>query len=189
MGREVLDGDPMAVLARWVAESGQPTMTLATADAGGTPHARTVLVTGIDATSVRFHSSSPTVKTRDIAARPRVSGVFFWPALGRQAVLAGAATELPAAVSRAAFGGRPAGLRRTAWAYATLGADRELGRGEVERAFGAARPADAMPPGWTTIRLEPDRLDFWQAGDDETAASKTRFVRDAGRWRNHPALP
>ena len=36
----------MAVLARWVAESGQPTMTFATADASGLPHARTVLITG-----------------------------------------------------------------------------------------------------------------------------------------------
>lgn len=185
----MLDGDPLAVLARWVAESGQPTMTLATADASGVPHARTVLVTVIDATSLRFHSSTPTVKTRDIAAQPRVAGVFLWPALGRQVVLSGVAAELDAEVSRAAFPARPLGLRRLAWAYETLGVDATLGAGDVERAFAAAGGAQEMPPSWTTIRLEPDQADFWQVGDDDTPASKVRFTRAGGVWRAAPALP
>jgi pyridoxamine 5'-phosphate oxidase len=189
--REDLDGnDPMAVLARWVAESGQPTMTFATADASGVPHARTVLITEVDATSVRFHSSRPTTKTSDIAAQPRASGVFYWP--GRQVVLRGVASELSAASSRAAFPGRPLGLRRLAWAYEALGADgsdSNVAPGDVERAFAAAGAAEEMPPSWTTIRLVPDRVDFWQAGDDDTPATKTRFTQDAGRWTARPALP
>jgi pyridoxamine 5'-phosphate oxidase len=189
VAREVLDGDPLAVLARWMTESGQPTMTLATADVSGVPHARTVLVTGVDATSLRFHSSTPTTKTRDLAAQPRVAGVFHWPALGRQVVLTGVATELGAEVSRAAFPTRPLGLRRLAWAYETLGVDAALAPGDVERAFAAARDAQEMPPSWTTIRMEPDQLDFWQVGDDDTPASKTRFTRADGTWRPKPALP
>ena len=189
MAREELGGDPLAALARWVAESGQPTMTLATADASGTPHARTVLVTAVDPTSVRFHSSTPTTKTRDIAARPRVSGVFYWPAQGRQVVVAGMATELDAEVSRAAFPTRPLGLRRLAWAYEALGVDTELVPGDVERAFAAAGAAQAVPPSWTTISLELDQADFWQVGDDDTPASKTRFTRVDGAWHHHPALP
>ncbi len=195
MEREDLsDCDPIAVLARWVEEavaaSGQPTMTFATADASGTPHARTVLVTAIDATSLRFHSSRPTTKTLDIAGRPRVSGVFYWP--GRQVVLRGVASELPAAVSRAAFPTRPLGLRRLAWAYDALGTDGSdtvLAPGDVERAFAAAGAAVEMPPSWTTIRLVPDRADFWQAGDDDIPATKTRFTRDGPAWTSHPALP
>jgi pyridoxamine 5'-phosphate oxidase len=187
--REVLDGDPMVVLVRWVAESGQPTMTFATADASGVPHARTVLVTAIDATSLRFHSSTPTTKTRDVTAQPRVAGVFHWPALGRQVVLTGVAAELSAEVSRAAFPTRPLGLRRLAWAYETLGVDAALAAGDVERAFAAAGEAEVMPPSWTTIRMEPDQADFWQGGDDNTAASKTRFTRVNGTWQVKPALP
>jgi pyridoxamine 5'-phosphate oxidase len=189
--REALEGaDPMAVLARWVAESGQPMMTFATADAAGVPHARTVLVTEVDATSVRFHSSRPTTKTSDIAAQPRASGVFYWP--GRQVVLRGVAAELSAASSRAAFPGRPLGLRRLAWAYEALGADGSdsvVGPGDVERAFAAAGPAQEMPPSWTTIRFAPDRAEFWQAGDDDTPAAKTRFTLVDGAWRSRPALP
>jgi len=190
-GREDLAGDdPMAVLARWVAESGQPTMTFATADAAGVPHARTVLITEVDATSVRFHSSRPTTKTTDIAAQPRASGVFYWP--GRQVVLRGVASELPAASSRAAFPSRPLGLRRLAWAYEVLGAagsDSVVAQGDVERAFAAAGAAAEMPPSWTTIQLVPDRADFWQAGDDDTPAAKTSFTRGAGIWTARPALP
>jgi pyridoxamine 5'-phosphate oxidase len=189
--REALDGsDPMVVLARWVIESGQPTMTFATADASGVPHARTVLVTEIDATSVRFHSSRPTTKTLDITAQPRASGVFYWP--GRQVVLRGVAGELPAAASRAAFSTRPLGLRRLAWAYEVLGADGSdsvVAHGDVERAFAAAGAAQEMPPSWTTIAFVPDRADFWQAGDDDTPATKTRFTLVNGTWTALPALP
>jgi pyridoxamine 5'-phosphate oxidase len=193
--REDLAGhDPMAVLARWAAEAvaatWQPTMTFATADASGTPHARTVLVTAIDAASLRFHSSRPTTKTLDIAVQPRASGVFFWP--GRQVVLHGMASELPVDVSRAAFPSRPLGLRRLAWAYDALGAegsDTVLAHGDVEQAFAAAGAAMEMPPSWTTIRLVPDRADFWQAGDDDTPAVKTRFIRNGPAWTSHPALP
>ena len=131
-------------------------MTFATADASGLPHARTVLITEVDATSVRFHSSRPTTKTLDIAAQPRASGVFYWP--GRQVVLRGVASELSAAVSRAAFPSRPLGLRRLAWAYEALGADGSdsaVAPGDVERAFAAAGAAEEMPPSWTTIRLVP----------------------------------
>jgi pyridoxamine 5'-phosphate oxidase len=193
--REDLAGlDPMAVLARWVAEavaaSLPPTMTFATADASGTPHARTVLITMVDATSVRFHSSRPTTKTLDIAARPQASGVFYWP--GRQVVVRGLASELPAAVSRASFPSRPLGLRRLAWAYDALGAegsDTVLAHGDVEQAFAAAGAAEEMPPSWTTIQLVPDRAEFWQAGNDDTPAVKTRFLNDGRAWTSHPALP
>jgi pyridoxamine 5'-phosphate oxidase len=190
--REALAGNPLEVLARWVREAAQPTMTFATADGSGVPHARTVLVTEIDATSLRFHSSTSTTKTRDIAVQPRVAGVFHWPALGRQVVVRGTATELPSGVSRAAFPTRPLGLRRLAWAYDALGvdgADTPLADGDVERAFAAAGEAREMPPSWTTVRLEPDRADFWQAGDDDTPAHKTIFTRAGGGWTACPALP
>ncbi|MFD1516086.1 pyridoxine/pyridoxamine 5'-phosphate oxidase [Pseudonocardia yunnanensis] len=214
--REELAGNPLDVLARWVAEAeaaGLPlpsTMTFATADAHGVPHARTVLVTAIDAAAVQFHSSRPTTKTRDLERNPAVSAVFHWPALGRQVVLQGRAAELDAAASRVAFPTRPRQLQLIAWVYEALApglvAPRyEVERGAVERSFddSAARdPATReMPPSWTTIRLVPDRVDFWQAGTEVTPPGKTRFVLDGDRrsgaaahkaadgWRCFPVLP
>jgi pyridoxamine 5'-phosphate oxidase len=198
------DGDnPLDVLARWVTEAdaaGLPapnTMSLATADAGGVPHVRTVLVTAIDAVSLSFHSSAPTTKTRDLAANPRAGAVFHWPALGRQVVLQGSATELDAATSRAAFPARPRQLQLLAWAYEALtprlaAPDFAVPPGALAQAFDAAAadPAStAPPPSWTTIRLEPDRVDLWEAGTAATPPTKSRFVREPAGWRTFPVLP
>jgi pyridoxamine 5'-phosphate oxidase len=199
-------GDPLGALARWVddaAEAGVPlpsTMTLATAGADGVPQARTVLVTAIDpgTGSLRFHSSTPTRKTVDLAASPAVSAVFHWPALGRQVVVAGTAEELDAETSQAAFPTRPRSLQLVAWAYEELtptlvGPDHAVAPGAVERAFAAAAERDPatlpMPASWTTIEVVPARMDFWQAGGELTPPARTRFVRDGDGWRSFPVLP
>jgi pyridoxamine 5'-phosphate oxidase len=201
--REHLTGNPLDVLARWVreAEAAQlplpSTMTLATADADGVPHARTVLVTAVEEDSVRFHSSTPTTKTRDLAANPSASAVFHWPALGRQVVLQGEAGELDAATSRAAYPTRPRQLQLLAWVYEALtpgltGPDHAVAPCAVEREFAAAAddPRSAVtPPGWTTVRLVAHRVDFWQAGTESTPPGKTRFTRGDAGWRNFPVLP
>jgi pyridoxamine 5'-phosphate oxidase len=64
--------------------------------------------------------------------------------------------------------------------------------GAVEKAFDAAAADPASheaPPTWTTIRLEPDRVDFWQAGTETAPSTKTRFARDGEGWRHFPVLP
>jgi pyridoxamine 5'-phosphate oxidase len=198
---EDLEPDAMAVLARWTAEAeaaGLPlptTMTLATTGPDG-PHARTVLITAVDAAGVRFHSSAPTTKTRDLDADPRASGVFHWPALGRQAILTGRAEQLDAAAALAAYPTRPRQLQLLAWAYESLAPDLPapygVPPGAVESAFAAAAgdPASAAaPPSWTTIALTPVRLDFWQAGTETTPPTKTRYERDGTGWRSFPVLP
>jgi pyridoxamine 5'-phosphate oxidase len=198
---ELLTCDPLAVLIRWVAEAGAAgmprTMTFATADADAVPHARTVVCTEIDTGGVRFHSSTPTTKTRDLAANPRASAVFHWPVLERQVVLHGSAAELDAATSRAGFRTQPRQLQLLAWAYDALlpqlrPPDFAVPDGAVERAFAAAAADPAStdaPPSWTTIRLEPDRMDFWQSGTETSPQTKTRFVRDGDGWRHFPVLP
>jgi pyridoxamine 5'-phosphate oxidase len=193
---EQLSGDPLAVLARWFTEGQHHTMTFATADTDGTPHARTVLVTGID-TGVCFHSSTPTTKTRDLAANPRASAVFHWPELERQVVLEGIAAELDATTSSEGFRTQARQLQLIAWAYQALlpqlrPPDYAVPAGAVEKAFDAAAADPASreaPPSWTTIRLEPDRVDFWQAGTESSPSTKTRFVRDGEGWRHFPVLP
>lgn len=192
------------MLAGWIDEAvaaGLPApnaMTLATADADGIPHARTVLATTVDATGVVLHSSTPTTKTRDLAQNPHAAAVFHWPGLGRQVVLQGRAHELDAAASRAAYPTRPLQLKLLAWAYEELtpglaAPDFAVETGAVERAFDAAAarpPAElTMPPSWTTVRLVADRVDFWRAGAELVPPNKTRFVLGAGGWRSFPVLP
>ncbi len=200
---QALDDDPLALLAAWAQEAraqdaGAPTtMVLATADADGAPHARTVVVTAVTGAGLRFHSSSPTTKTDDLAANPRASGVLHWPALGRQVVVTGTAHALPAGVSRAAFPTRPRQLQLLAWAYEHLarrpGPDGEQPAGAVEAAVAAAAEHDPatlpVPASWTTLELRPRRIDVWRAGAEPAPPSRTRYVRDDAGWRCFPVLP
>ncbi|UFU07039.1 pyridoxine/pyridoxamine 5'-phosphate oxidase [Ruania halotolerans] len=195
---ETLAAPPLPNLARWVAEAddaGLPlpsTMTLATADADGAPHARTVLVTQIDGMALRFHTSSPTTKSEDIAANPRVAAVFHWPSLGRQVILTGTARELPAEVSEAAYPTRPRQLQLVAWAYQDLAGsaptpDLAVSNDAIRERFDAAAARDPLPrpAGWTTIELTPWQVDFWQAGTDDTPPVKTRFTADGPTAATH----
>lgn len=217
------DDDPLALLARWADEAsagaaGTPTtMVLATADGDGAPHARTVVVTAVTGAGLRFHSSTPTTKTEDLAVNPRASGVLHWPARGRQVVVTGTARRLPAEVSGAAYPTRPRQLQLLAWAYEHLarrpvGPDGEQPVGAVEAAVAAAAQGDPstlpVPASWTTFELRPHRVDVWRAGREPGPPSRTRFVRaggqDEGRngspgdgpldvrgggWRRFPVLP
>ena len=206
--------DPLATVAQWVQEaaaagSRRPhTLTFATGGPDGAPHARTVLSTLIDSEHVRFHSSVPTTKTRDLRADPRASAVFFWPEIGRQVVLHGHATELDEATSRAAFPTRPRQLQLVAWAYDDVLA--EAGGGAIDPdvvsaevptsaehvadrvAHHAARPPEGlpMPASWTTIAFIPTRVDLWQGVGPEVAALKTRYDKGAdGTWTHTEILP
>jgi pyridoxamine 5'-phosphate oxidase len=164
-------------------------MMLATTDKTGQPHARTVLVTVVDDTSVRFHTSWPTTKTRDLAANPRASGVFLWPSLGRQVIVTGTAAELPRGVTVEAFPQRPRQLQQLAWAYETLLPASAIEEGDVERAFDAAEHETEAPPSWTTIALTVEHLDVWEAGTPTTPPRKHRYTRSATGWHVEPVLP
>lgn len=206
--------DPLATVAQWVQEAAAAgsrsphTLTFATVGPDGAPHARTVLSTLIDSDHVRFHSSVPTTKTRDLRADPRASAVFFWPEIGRQVVLHGHATELDEATSRAAFPTRPRQLQLVAWAYDDVLA--EAGGGAIDPdvvsaevptsaehvadrvAHHAARPPEGlpMPASWTTIAFTPTRVDLWQGVGPEVAALKTRYDKGAdGTWTHTEILP
>jgi pyridoxamine 5'-phosphate oxidase len=205
--------DPMTTLARWIAEaeeagSASPrTLTFSTVDVTGAPQARTVLSTRVTGEGVRFHSSSPTAKTRDLRRDPRSACVFFWPETGRQAVLHGTAREAAVEESVAAYGTRPRQLRLVAWAYddvlreagggqvdpgvvsADVAAPAELVAGRV--AVHAQRPEPLpMPGSWTTVDFSATRVDLWEGVGPDLAAHKTRYDRGPdGTWSATEILP
>jgi pyridoxamine 5'-phosphate oxidase len=112
-------------------------------------------------------------------------------------ILQGVAEELDPAVARAAYPTRSRQLRLVAWAYDVLtptltAPDYAVELGAVEREFDAAAAVDrdaVMPDSWTTIRLIPARMDFWQAGTETTPPGKTRFVLENVAWRHFAVLP
>ena len=164
------DADPLAQIARWWDEATHSeirevnAMTLATADAGGRPSARTVLLKEFDARGFVFYSNYESRKGRELAANPRAALLFFWKELERQVRIDGQVERVDDADSDAYFKSRPLASRIGAWASP---------QSEVipGKAWLLARAAEmglrhgvspARPPHWGGYRVVPDAVEFWQ---------------------------
>jgi len=163
--------DPFELFTRWFDEAvaaaiPEPNaMTLATVDAAGRPAARIVLMKGIDARGVVFHTNYDSRKGRDLAGNPRAALLFFWVELERQVRIDGTAERVSAEDSDAYFAARPRGSQISAWAspQSASVADRawlEARFAECEARF--ASGAVPRPPNWGGVRVVPDRFEFWQ---------------------------
>ena len=171
LDRDDLDPDPFAQFDRWMREAIDAqllepnAMSLATADAGGRPNLRTVLLKGFDARGFVFYTNYDSAKARDLAANDRVALMFPWLALERQVVVTGRAARIPATESLKYFLSRPRDSQIGAWASRQ---SRPLtGRFELERevALVAARHALGKiprPPHWSGFRLTPVEIEFWR---------------------------
>jgi pyridoxamine 5'-phosphate oxidase len=164
-----IDADPLRQFDAWLADAetaGLPLPTafaLATADAGGAPSVRMVLLRGHGPDGFQFFTDRRSLKARDLAANPRAAATFYWAEPGRQVRLHGRVDALSAADSAAYFASRPRGSQLSAWASeqgAEIVTREELSDrvGELSKRF----PADVpLPPTWGGYRLIPEAYEFW----------------------------
>ena len=182
--------DPIELFTRWFDEAvaaaiPEPNaMTLATVDAAGRPTARIVLMKGVDARGVVFHTNYDSRKGRDLAANPRAALLFFWVGLERQVRIDGTAERVSAEDSDAYFAARPRGSQISAWAspQSARVADRawlEARVAEFEARF--ASGAVPRPPNWGGMRVVPDRFEFWQ-GRTSRLHDRLVWSRQGDRW-------
>lgn len=182
--------DPFELFTRWFDEAvaaaiPEPNaMTLATVDAAGRPAARIVLMKGIDARGVVFHTNYDSRKGRDLAGNPRAALLFFWVGLERQVRIDGTAERVSAEDSDAYFAARPRGSQISAWAspQSEPVADRawlEARFAECETRF--ASGAVPRPPNWGGVRVVPDRFEFWQ-GRASRLHDRLVWSRQGDRW-------
>lgn len=185
-----LPADPVQAFEEWfvaAVSAGVPephAMTLATADAGGRPAARVVLLTDVADGAWVFSTDARAGKARDLAANPRAALTFYWQPLGRQVRVAGAVRLLDPEECAADF------LRRSPSARAAALASRP---GEplrsVEDMVAAVGEARArvdrdprlVPPTWQLWAVEADEVELWQ-GDHDRAHLRVRYSRDGDRW-------
>ncbi len=190
--------DPLDQFRRWYEEAIAAgldlpeAMTLATADAEGTPSARTVLLKGVDERGFLFFTNTESRKGRELAQNERAALVFHWPLEPRrQVTAAGRVAALPREESEAYFRTRPLGSRLGAWASRQSKpipgrAALEDAYAEAEARFGQDPP---LPPWWGGYALSPDRVEFWQNRPNRLH-DRFRYTREAGgAWRLERLAP
>ncbi|WP_036140348.1 pyridoxamine 5'-phosphate oxidase [Luteibacter sp. 9135] len=145
----------------------EPTaMNLATADASGRVHSRIVLLKGIDAHGLRFHTNRESAKGQEMAEHPQVALCFHWKQIreGVQVRFEGRVQFLDDAESDAYFASRPRGSRIGAWASRqsqTL-PDRATFEERVAHYEAEFEGRDVpRPPHWGGYLMQPDRVEFW----------------------------
>lgn len=175
LDREQLDADPVRQFEDWfrhACDSGAPdpnAMSLATVDDQHRPASRTVLLKYFDARGFVFFTNLSSNKAQHMHGNPHVSLLFFWPQLGRQVSVRGAAGRIAKAETLRYFMTRPRGSQIGAWVSAqssviTSRSLLEMQFEEMKRKF--AGKEVPLPSFWGGYRVVPEKVEFWQGRTD-----------------------
>jgi pyridoxamine 5'-phosphate oxidase len=163
--------DPFVLFDGWMkdavkSEPNDPNgMALATADEGGLPDARMVLLKGVDDRGFVFYTNTASAKGSELAANSKAALLFHWKSLRRQVRIRGLVEPVTDAEADAYFATRPRGSQIGAWASDQSQAmpDRlALERRVAEYALRFGVKAIPRPPHWSGYRVLPLAIEFWR---------------------------
>lgn len=191
LDEDTVGHDPLAFFHKWFteAEAAQITeinaMTLATVDARSIPHARIVLLKGLDAQGFVFFTNYDSAKGKEINSNPEVALVFFWKELERQVRIEGYIEKISPAESDSYFQSRPVGSRIGAWAspQSRKIPNRnilDINYAKYEEEF--SNIDIPRPLHWGGYRVMPNRIEFWQ-GRASRMHDRILFTKnETGNW-------
>ena len=181
--------DPFALFDTWLDEAAasEPNdpnaMALATADAGGRPSVREVLLKGHGPDlGFVFYTNRESRKGTDLAANPQAALLFHWKGLRRQVRIEGAVVQASDAESDVYFASRPRDSQLGAWAShqsAPIASRAALLQQltEVTQRF-ADLDEVPVPPNWGGYLISAEVVEFWQ-GRENRVHNRIRVVTDA----------
>lgn len=189
--------DPISFFDRWLHEARQAgvhevnAMTLATTSADGRPHARIVLLKGLEDGGFVFFTNFQSDKGAQLEAVPHAALVFFWPELERQVRAEGIVSRISEAASDAYFQSRPRDSQVGAHASAQSTPVSSRAALEAAEAAVAARYAGApvpRPAHWGGYCLQPARVEFWQ-GRPGRLHDRILYEAAPGGWQRSRLAP
>jgi pyridoxamine 5'-phosphate oxidase len=189
--------EPIELFREWFAAAeaaGVPlpdAMTLATADPGAKPSARTVLLKGVDERGFVFFTNYESRKGQELASNPRGALVFLWHMEPkRQVLVQGRVERVPHEESAAYFATRPRGSR-----LAALVSDQSRpieDRKQLEDAFAEADVTYSddvpLPEHWGGFVLDPETIEFWESRPNRLH-ERLRYTRGDSGWHVEPLAP
>lgn len=178
----------MIELRDWIEEAhaaGLPqpaSVAFVTVGADGSPSARTVNLKRIEPEALVFTSALWTRKALEIVANPRVSLLFHWPSLGRQAHVAGEAVWAERALAEELFDDRDLGHRLQTVVSRQGEPIDDLGplRARLEQLTAVQETPPRCPEDWGGVL--PEAIELWEEAPDRLHERRLFEREDAG-WR------
>ena len=167
--------DPLVLFEQWQKEVNaaglaDPTgVVVATVQPDGSIRQRFVLLKGVSEDGFVFFTNYNRDKAAALAQNDRSSMLFPWNELDRQVSVSGKVEKIAESESDAYFAARPRASQIAAWTsqqsqpIASRGALEAQYQATLERFDGSDVP---RPPHWGGFRLVPERIEFWQGGED-----------------------
>ena len=189
--------DPISLFDTWFAEAkaAEPNdpeaMALATADAGGHPSVRMVLLKGHGPDGFIFYTNLDSRKGAELAANPNAALLFHWKSLRRQVRIEGPVEAVSDAEADIYFASRGRDSRLGAWA-----SDQSRPLDSVET-FEARFEEMSMrfegqpvprPPRWSGYRVVPRTIEYW-SDRAHRLHERRLFVRSGDTWREGMLYP
>lgn len=166
-------------------------MTLATADSQGLPHARVVLLKGVEDRGLLFYSNYHSHKGSELANMPHAALVFWWPSLSRQVRVEGGVELVSAEESDSYFASRPRQSQLGAWvATQSVVIPDRTWLEEREERFERAYEGQTIkrPIHWGGYRVIPEMIEFWQ-GQPSRLHDRIRYEYRHGSWHHFRLAP
>lgn len=189
--------EPLSLFATWfeqavtIESTEANAMMLATVDAGGQPHLRTLLLKGVDDRGFVFFTNYQSAKGEQLKTRPQAAMTFWWHDLERQVRIEGEVERVSAEESDAYYHSRPVGSRLGAWAspQSQVIAGREVlerNLAELEQRYADQPPQ--RPGHWGGFRLKPQLIEFWQ-GRPSRLHDRLLYRLNDGQWQRERLAP